>query len=87
MAKTYPSGRFSRYPAVNRDTAPSQPVVAPAPAPAPAAEQGPKVADLTIDEVLAWVGNDPARAAEAKTQETAGKQRKRLLEALGKITG
>lgn len=83
MAKTYPSGRFSRYPAVNRDAAPSQPVVAPA----PAAEQGPKVADMTIDEVLAWVGNDPARAAEATTQETAGKQRKSLLEALGKITG
>ena len=80
MAKTYPSGRFSRYPAVNRDAAS-------APAPAPAANQVPDLTDLTIDEVLAWVGNDPARAAEAKTQETAGKQRKRLLEALGKITG
>ena len=33
----------------------------------------------TIDDVLAWVGNDPDRARAAQQAETAGKKRKGLL--------
>jgi hypothetical protein len=69
MSKT--SGRFSRYPAVNRDGKQQ---------PKPAA--GPDFAAMTIADVLEWVGDDEARRAEALAAEQAGKARSTLIDAL-----
>jgi hypothetical protein len=93
MASTKTSGRFSRYPAVNRDvpsgTAPatSNPVAEAAPAAPAAADSTPALDDLTTAEVLAWVDGDEERAAKAYAIESDGKARKSLLDALSKIVG
>lgn len=41
-----------------------------------------EVPDGTIGDVLAWVGNDPARAEAALAAEMAGRRRKTLVDAL-----
>lgn len=43
------------------------------------------VPDGTIDEVLAWVGEDQRRALQALTVEQAGKARRSLMDQLGKV--
>ena len=96
-----PSGRFSRYPAVNRDvpghgaTYPERQAatrIAPSPAranPQPEVEVesvAPRftvdLAEMTVTEVLAWVGDDPTRAHWARSEEAAGRNRKGVLSAL-----
>lgn len=68
------------------------PVVVPGPGSTPAGPpQTPPPADLDIDakadDVLAWVGDDPARAGEALEAENAkDKPRSGLVKALEKIT-
>ena len=47
--------------------------------PAPVEEDHPYPEGGSIDDVLAWVGNDPDRARAAQAAETAGKKRKGLL--------
>lgn len=84
------SGRFSRYPAVNRDggAAPvAKQVAKPAAKPVAAPVDNPvdnsvALSDMTVAEVLAWVGDDDARRADALAAEQSGKQRKSLLDAL-----
>jgi hypothetical protein len=75
MAKTKPSGRFSRYPAVNRDNT-TKPVAKPT-------SSSPDLADMTVAEVVEWVGDDPDRRATALAAEASGKQRKGVTDALG----
>ena len=96
MATTKTSGRFSRFPAVNRNVpagsaAPAPQVAAGAPQPAPTGsgdgDSVPVVSDLTTAEVLAWVDGDVERAAKAYAAESDGKARKSLLDALSKIVG
>lgn len=41
----------------------------------------------TVDEVLAWVGDDPARARLALESEHAGKARTSLMSKLAAVTG
>ena len=82
MPKTTTSGRYSRFPAVNRAAAAPATAPAPAVAPAPAAEPAPDFAELTVAEVLEWAGDDAGRRAEALAAELAGKNRKSLVEAL-----
>ena len=50
-----------------------------------APEASPEVPSGTIGEILDWVGRDPARAAQAKTAELAGKNRSTLLASLAEI--
>lgn len=45
----------------------------------------PTLADGTVDEVLAAVGDDPVKAAAALDAERSGKNRKTLIEALAAI--
>jgi hypothetical protein len=69
------SGRFSRYPAVNRSVS------------KPTSKNTTATTDtssMTVDEVIAWVGDDASRRAEALATEQAGKNRKSLLGALAK---
>lgn len=96
MATPKTSGRFSRFPAVNRDVpsgsaAPAPQIAAGAPQPAPTGSGDgssvPVVENLTAAEVLAWVDGDVERAAKAYAAESDGKARKSLLEALSKIVG
>ena len=82
-------GRHSRFPAVNREVgagraAPKVEAASEAPEveEAPAEEAAVDLADLTIDEVLDWVGDDEDRRAEALAAEEAGKGRKTLISAL-----
>lgn len=105
-----PSGRFSRYPAVNRDvpghgaTYPEREAAALGanvasggevhalsaqanPEPEVEVERpGPRftvrLADMTVTEVLVWVGNDPDRARWAHAEEAVGRNRKGVLSAL-----
>lgn len=79
MAKTAPSGRFSRYPAVSRGTT----TKAVAPTPSTTTSSTPDLGDMTVSEVLEWVGDDETRRAEALASEQSGKQRKGVLDALG----
>jgi hypothetical protein len=81
MSKTVPSGRHSRFPAVNREGA-SRPAPQPQQTAAPAESQTPNFNDLTVREVLEWVGDDAARAATALAAERAGKNRKSLIDQL-----
>lgn len=87
------SGRFSRYPAVNRDvpggTATPVAKVAAKPIAAPVekvvdnpVDNSVDLSNMTVAEVLAWVGDDDTRRAEALAAEQSGKQRKSLLDAL-----
>lgn len=89
------TGRHSRFPAVNRGVdraAPQAEEVAPqveeaAPeveeaTTAPQEETAVDPADLTVDEVLEWVGDDEDRRASALAAEEAGKARKTLVAAL-----
>lgn len=43
------------------------------------------VPDGTIDEIMAWVGDDPGKALRALEAETVGKARKSLIATLEKI--
>jgi len=86
------SGRHSRYPAVNRGPIEAPTPVAAVPEPEvvsePAIEVTPEpesseeildVSTMTIDEIVAWVGDDSDRREEAIWKEKKGKERKTLL--------
>ena len=89
-----PSGRFSRYPAVNRDVAPHGATYAermagatPADATSKPAHKVqavalPEVDAMTVREVLDWVGSDAARREAVVQAESAGRGRKGILDAL-----
>lgn len=96
MSKT--SGRHSRFPAVNRGAGEGRPASRPTPAPEPTpvptpdpdpvVEETPEAtlpdfADMTIDEIVEWVGDDPERKEAALAGEAAGKGRKSLATRLG----
>lgn len=82
MANT-PSGRFSRFPAVNRDVV------------AVIAEEGDveglddlddsffDISEMSARQVLAWVGDDELRREFARHAEEEGRRRKGLLADLG----
>ena len=104
-----PSGRFSRYPAVNRDipghgaTYPEREAAAtnptPPSAPSPArVNPEPEVevevesvvprftvdlSEMTVTEVLEWVGDDESRRHWARSEEIAGRNRKGIVAAHG----
>jgi hypothetical protein len=84
----YGSGDVVAEPAPAAPPAGTVQVQEPAPA-APIAGQTPvsedAVPDGTVEDVMAWVGDDPARAAAAADAERAGKGRKTLLADLDKI--
>lgn len=52
---------------------------------APALPELPQLADATVKEILAEVGDDPDKAALALEEERAGKARKSLLSQLEQI--
>ena len=90
------SGRFSRFPAVNRgvpghgSTYPERVAGTPlVEAPVPASDPEPQVevetVDLeamTVNEVLHWAGDDAERRAFALDAELTGRNRKGVLNAL-----
>lgn len=87
------SGRFSKYPKVNRSI-PAAPASAadrlalastPAPAPKPvvaAPVAVPALEDMTVAEVLEWVGDDDKRRQAALAAEQDGRARKGLIKTL-----
>ena len=56
------------------------------PSETPSAASDDGVPDGTVDEVLAWVGDDPDKAARALDAEKSGKDRSTLVEALEGLT-
>lgn len=90
------SGRFSRYPAVNRDvpghgaTYPERSREAGRTAQEPTGakvepvvEEAPDVDAMTVAEVLAWAGDDVDRQRVALEAELAGRGRRGIVEAFG----
>lgn len=99
-----PSGRYSKYPKVNRSVpaypssaaerfalgaSPTVPTVPePEPVSLPAPQEGftlsaSLIGDMTVAEVLEWVGDDEDRRVAALAAEESGRARKSLLKSLG----
>lgn len=55
--------------------------------PAPAVPDAVPAPDGTVDEILAWVDDDPGRAKGALAAEAVNRQRKTLMTALQQIIG
>lgn len=56
-------------------------------APAAAVADAVPAPDGTVDEILAWVDDDPGRARGALAAEAVNRQRKTLMTALQQIIG
>ena len=76
MARTT-SGRFSRFPAVNRDKSP-----APREAISRPVFRGIDIDSMSVKEVLAWAGEDEDRRWWAYDQEAVSRRRKGILSEL-----
>jgi hypothetical protein len=76
-----PAGEFADY-----LLATGAPVVEQADGPAVDLD-GDGVPDGTVAQVLGWVAEDPAKAAQALEAERAGKARATLVDALAKLVG
>jgi len=85
MANT--SGRHSRFPAVDRSgrTSTSKPASTPEvePEAEAVADATPDFTAMTVDEIVAWVGDDAARKEAALEGEAAGRGRTSLASRLG----